>query len=250
MAQKEKRQARRENGGSYRRAARRAARRESRDSRREADRQSRRIESFRDDRDSIILRKPPVEAPLSLALHDWQRRDLISKISKDRETESLTEMEYQKRLKKTLPASYTEAGIVYRLPGWKAMNPAASGASYRTPFDPPRVRHSDEVYASCCHKLVTVLQGSARTWAVCEFFYSDLDKAWYVSYFTCQLDSNDKSQPSFSVFEGTIEVSLLKMWQNWEYRQARCLLVESGQRFDVVFRTSPVDLRKDSLPPS
>jgi hypothetical protein len=175
-------------GGSYRRAARRADRREARrearrENRREARREARRDLSRRDTTPPIVVRKPkpPVEAPLSLALHDWQRRDLISSIAKGVSIDVLTETEYRNRLKKGLPTSYTEAGIVYRLPEWKIMNPAASGTSYRTPFEPMRVRHSDEVYASNCHKLVAILQGSARAWAVCEFFYSDLDKAWYVT---------------------------------------------------------------------
>jgi hypothetical protein len=171
---------------SYRRAARRAARREARRdvraNRREARaRKKARRDVSRRDTAPTVLRKPAVEAPLSLALRDWQRRDLISSIAKGVNIDVLTETEYRNRLKKGLPTSYTEAGIVYRLPEWKTMNPAASGASYRTPFEPSRVRHSDEVYASNCHKLVTVLQGSARAWAVCEFFYNDLDKAWYVT---------------------------------------------------------------------
>jgi hypothetical protein len=180
-----------EPGGSYRRAARRAARREARRDVRRANRKDARREARRDmsrrdttpppSRKPLIVRKAPVEAPLSLALRDWQRRDLISSIAKGVNVDVLTETEYRNRLKKGLPPSYTEAGIVYRLPEWKTMNPALSGASYRTPFEPQRVRHSDEVYASNCQKLVTVLQGSARAWAVCEFFYNDLDKAWYVT---------------------------------------------------------------------
>jgi hypothetical protein len=178
-------------GGSYRRAAERTERREARRdvrraNRRDARKDARRDVSRRDTtrpplRKPLALRKPPVEAPLSLALRDWQRRDLISSIAKGVNVDILTETEYRNRLKKGLPTSYTEAGIVYRLPEWKTMNPAASGVSYRTPFEPQRVRHSDEVYASNCQKLVTVLQGSARAWAVCEFFYNDLDKAWYVT---------------------------------------------------------------------
>jgi hypothetical protein len=173
---------------SYRRAARRAARREARRdvraNRREARaRKKARRDVSRRDTAPTVLRKPAVEAPLSLALRDWQRRDLISSIAKGVNIDVLTETEYRNRLKKGLPTSYTEAGIVYRLPEWKTMNPAASGASYRTPFEPQRVRHSDEVYASNCQKLVTVLQGSARAWAVCEFFYNDLDKAWYVPHY-------------------------------------------------------------------
>jgi hypothetical protein len=246
-------------GGSYRRAARRADRREARrearrENRRESRREARRDLSRRDSPPIVIRKpKPPVQAPLSLALHDWQRRDLVSSIAKGVNIDVLTETEYGNRLKKGLPKSYTEAGIVYRLPEWKIMNPAASGTSYRTPFEPLRVRHSDEVYASNCHKLVAILQGSARAWAVCEFFYSDLDKAWYVTrsvcanvpmFFTAQIS------PSLSIFKGTIGASLLKMWRNWEYRQALRSLVGSGKRFDVAFRTSPNDLRKNLLPHS
>jgi hypothetical protein len=175
---------RRAAGRASRRAARRAARREARREARRTNRKESRREARRE-KAPIVLRKPkrkkPLQAPLSLALRDWQRRDLISQISNGVNVDILTEMEYRNRLKRGLPKSYTEAGIVYRLPEWKTMNPAASGASYRTPFEPSRVRHSDEVYASNCHKLVTVLQGSARAWAVCEFFYNDLDKAWYVT---------------------------------------------------------------------
>jgi hypothetical protein len=177
-------------GGSYRRAAERTERREARrdvrranrrDARKDARREARRDTTRPTSRKPLVLRKPPVEAPLSLALRDWQRRDLISSIAKGVNVDILTETGYRDRLKRGLPTSYTEAGIVYRLPEWKTMNPASSGAAYRTPFEPQRVRHSDEIYASNCQKLVTVLQGSARAWAVCEFFYNDLDKAWYVT---------------------------------------------------------------------
>jgi hypothetical protein len=135
-------------------------------------------EARRKEKESIHYVRKPVKAPPSLSLADWQRRKSLPNYGRDAPEE--TKREYRNRLKRQMPETYTKAGIIHRPKSWKLANPALSEASYHTPFEPPRVRHTDEVYASNCHKIVAALQGSARSWAVCEFFYSDLDKAWYV----------------------------------------------------------------------
>jgi len=126
------------------------------------------------------------EAP-SLRLMDWKRRKVFGVISTNdtkakREAvkaEKDTLVKYQKRVDKGLPPGFNQAGIVYRLPRWDSLVEKPPIADMPTcAADPPRLRHSDEVYASFCSKLMNCLRGDARSWASCEFFHSDIDREW------------------------------------------------------------------------
>ena len=50
--------------------------------------------------------------------------------------------------------------------------------NHSQPIELLRRRHVDKVYANWCCQLVHCLQGSGRSYAHYEFFYSDIDKAW------------------------------------------------------------------------
>jgi len=88
------------------------------------------------------------------------------------------DVEYLRGADKNLPSSYQKAGITCRIPDWDAINQPVLSEAVTRSLDPPRSRHSDGDYASFCIKLMNSLSGPARVWATCEFFYSDLDRAW------------------------------------------------------------------------
>jgi hypothetical protein len=79
----------------------------------------------------------------------------------------------RKQVQASRSADLKRAGIVCRLPQWTTVNQGKSNV-----VRPPRSRHSNQVYASFCLQLVNALSGAARSWAINEFFYSDLDRAW------------------------------------------------------------------------
>lgn len=66
------------------------------------------------------------------------------------------------------------------LPLWESVNPIPYVKQQPVEADPPRSRHSDEKYAEWIDAMVNILSGSGRSWALHEFFYSDIDRAWYV----------------------------------------------------------------------
>ena len=57
---------------------------------------------------------------------------------------------------------------------WKETQSAQSNG-----LEPARVKHDHEKYGQWCSKLISCLQGSGRMMARHEFFYSDIDKAWF-----------------------------------------------------------------------
>jgi hypothetical protein len=126
---------------------------------------------------SLSLSGRSFKGPVSLALLDWQRRQMWSPGRKARKFESEREI----RQKVEIPPHLARYGVGFRLPPWESVNPASDISDQSNQFAPPRGRHSDEVYAAWCHKLINCLNGSARSWALHEFFYSDIDRAWYNS---------------------------------------------------------------------
>jgi len=116
----------------------------------------------------------------SLRALDWLWRDRTQQY---RETEEKleTEREYYARQSIELHPQFVKAGIVHQLP---RLHTLAREHEYPndTPgrvYDPPRQRHSDRQYAQFCGRLVNCLQGQARLFATCEFFYSSIDRPWY-----------------------------------------------------------------------
>lgn len=91
-----------------------------------------------------------------------------------------SEEEVVKRRSIELHPMFKEAGVMHRLPRWHCFV-AQDEKMLRSKFDvvdPPMIRHSNDVYGDLCCRLMNCLQGRARLFATCEFFYSDLDRAW------------------------------------------------------------------------
>lgn len=121
-------------------------------------------------------RKRPVRGPVNLPLLDWQRRQMWTpgkRAKRGRIREMYASL--------TVPEHLARSGIGYRLPPWESVNPASNISDQANHAEPPRNRHSDDVYASWCHKLVNCLNGGARGWAMKEFFYSDIDRPFYTA---------------------------------------------------------------------
>lgn len=62
---------------------------------------------------------------------------------------------------------------------WETINPAPYVPNQPSSLDTPRRRHKDSTYAKWCSQLVHCLSTSGRNMAQHEWFYSDIDRAWY-----------------------------------------------------------------------
>jgi hypothetical protein len=105
---------------------------------------------------------------------EWKRRQAISLFGEDDETD-LLDPSFRAQVNEQRSAALARMGVVCRLPGWSAVN-----EELQTDIHPPRLRFTNGEYASFCLKLMNSLSGPARSWAVREFFYGDIDRAWYV----------------------------------------------------------------------
>jgi hypothetical protein len=115
----------------------------------------------------------------SLRKLDWLWRDRTRQFENPRE-EMETPSAYRARKSIPLHPQFKAAGIVHRLPRMHTF-----ARHYDKPkdmparvYDPPRRRHTDQQYAEICSRLMNCLQGHARLFVTCEFFYSDLDREW------------------------------------------------------------------------
>jgi len=125
---------------------------------------------------------PDDKAPIitSLSQLDWlwrSRQNKYHEVEKPLETEA----DYQARKAIHLHPQFVQAGIVHQLPRMRTLAREHEFPD-DTPgrvYDPPRRRHTDQQYAQFCSRLMSCLQGPARLFATCEFFYSDIDRAWY-----------------------------------------------------------------------
>ncbi|EEC51708.1 predicted protein [Phaeodactylum tricornutum CCAP 1055/1] len=125
-------------------------------------------------------RKASPSYPNLLHALDWKRRkQLHSKRNKPGSSILLDINHAQRSLK--LPKKLRNKGIVMTLPRWGSIKQAESFAPKESVFGPPRGLYSDQHYSFWSLRLMNFLQSSARTWVSHEFFYSDLDKAWYNS---------------------------------------------------------------------
>ena len=77
--------------------------------------------------------------------------------------------------------AFTEERIDAIITSWEALDNANGLSNEMATLEPPRECHSDEMYGKLCHGLLNCLQSSARIFARHEFFYSDVDRAWYVN---------------------------------------------------------------------
>ncbi len=69
---------------------------------------------------------------------------------------------------------------------WEAMNQDGDPSQAPT-MEPPRKRHSNYTYGHLCSRLLNSLQSKGRVFAGHEFFYGDIDKAWWVLLFNILL---------------------------------------------------------------
>lgn len=116
---------------------------------------------------------------MSLSLLEWRRRQQWTP-TKAKQTIQEEQEEDEEAHVFTVPSSLaTAVGLDTKLPSWESINPVAQMSLGHLPLnDPPRRKHSDAAYAEQCMKLIRSLNGSARSWARFEFFYSDLDRPW------------------------------------------------------------------------
>jgi DIRP len=115
----------------------------------------------------------------SLSQLDWLWR------SRQRCNETMPTLEtvadYNDRKDIPLHPQFVEAGIVHQLPRMHSLvreHEFPNDIAGRV-YDPPRQRHTERQYAQFCVRLMSCLQGPARLFATCEFFYSDIDRPWH-----------------------------------------------------------------------
>ena len=121
----------------------------------------------------------PQIAP-SLSQIDWLWRSRHH-LNQENTQRLETTADYRDRKNIPLHPQFVEAGIVHQLP---RMHTLAREHEFPDEipgrvYDPPRQRHYDRQYAHFCVRLMSCLQGPARLFATCEFFYSDIDRPWY-----------------------------------------------------------------------
>jgi len=74
---------------------------------------------------------------------------------------------------------FTEERIDAIITSWEALDNANRLSNEIATLEPPRECHSDDTYGKWCSGLLHCLQSSARIFARHEFFYSDVDRAWF-----------------------------------------------------------------------
>lgn len=114
---------------------------------------------------------------VSLGLLEWKRRQQWDPATNKAKPMLQT---YPKGMR-CLPPRLAEEGMSAEIPLWEAVNPIPGVQRQPATAEPPRRRHSDAKYADWINTMINVLSGSGRSWALHEFFYSDIDRAWYVS---------------------------------------------------------------------
>jgi hypothetical protein len=102
--------------------------------------------------------------PIQLILLAWEHRE------KQEEKERFDDDKLRELT--PIPPTLVTEGLEHRPREDKLSNPR-----HLTRRDPPK-KLPDKFYASCCKKLISFLSGKARSWALHEFFYSDIDRAW------------------------------------------------------------------------
>ena len=104
--------------------------------------------------------------------HLW-RRNRTTSVTATAFDQRETKEDYASAVCSTIPPVLKAAGIRFRLPRWETLR-----KTYSSALNPPRLRHSDDVYATLCMIVVRSLTGPIRSWASREFFYSDIDREW------------------------------------------------------------------------
>jgi len=124
------------------------------------------------------------EVPISLSLFNWRRRQQLipEKESyyarKKRKASILSRGKWTRGKGKDMDA-ILPAGIDTALLSWEQARSSAMIHTQPATLEPPRKRYSDSTYGLWCSRLINCLQGNGREMARHEFFYSDIDKAWF-----------------------------------------------------------------------
>lgn len=109
---------------------------------------------------------------ISLGLLEWKRRQERDADSKE-STVPVPESGFL-----PIPERLAKTGVTAELPSWDIANPIPVAQRQPATTEPARYRHSDEKYAGWINSMINILNGSGRSWALHEFFYSDIDRAW------------------------------------------------------------------------
>ena len=112
---------------------------------------------------------------ISLGLLEWRRRQHLDPAMNKA---SASTQEMRKERMHEFPPRLARAGLRADLPLWDAVNFIPALQRQPATSEPPRRRHSNEQYAEWMTKMIDCLSGSGRNWALHEFFYSDIDRAW------------------------------------------------------------------------
>lgn len=178
-------------------------------------------------------------APLmSLGIVEWRRRQQWNPTCSD-ETNLSSQETAQEKAKgmsteeviATLSTNASETEVSINLPVWDSVNPMP--CVKQRPAVMERRRHSDDKYAEWINVMVNILSGSGRSWALHEFFYSDIDRAWYVQVTGVVFDFFPSADQVCFVFftSGTISINFRWMWRSLGYLKQHALLVKSGVLF-------------------
>lgn len=104
--------------------------------------------------------RPLGEPVLDLVALESSRQKILTKLNKvDNDGGFLSFVE---RSRKTIPSAYTKMGIIHRLPEWNEIQ------TY--------IQKIDNIGLETL--LREQMKGQLTRFLVCEYFYSDLDRAW------------------------------------------------------------------------
>lgn len=117
---------------------------------------------------------------ISLGLLQWKRRQMCWDESGDGGDTNNTAAPARDVGTKAVPSKLTKARMTGDLPLWETCNFIPNIQTRPAAAEPPRRRHTDAKYADWINGMLNVLSGSGRSWALHEFFYSDIDRPWYV----------------------------------------------------------------------
>eukprot|EP00978_Attheya_sp_CCMP212_P046997 scaffold421184_cov56-Attheya_sp.AAC.2 len=136
-----------------------------------------------DTSDAANLIDGVVDKTISLCLLDWRRRQQWTPTTKRSKSSTTPRIEDTDKFEGTknsaLSTALSSVGIDLELPSWEMVNPNPEVPKQPSTLEPPRRRHTDIHYANWCSKLIGCLSGSGRSMAHHEFFYSDIDRAWF-----------------------------------------------------------------------
>ena len=117
------------------------------------------------------------EIPISLSLIEWRRRQQW-KLSRRGAADTSTKLDQDDEIMR-VASDLGKAGIETKIPLWESINPLSSRKRQLVIREQRREAHTDSWYASWCSKLINFLNSGGRSFARYEFFYSDIDRAWF-----------------------------------------------------------------------